>query len=144
MFYYGLDFHELPPNSVMHISTVITVCKALSRVHLHFVLWHKVFNVKLKSVSSNMLTMVGCDKQDLPCAVAEGHLDRHHQGLAEGVVVHHEAMRSKLDNARRVQIWTPDEANLMGQEGPRLGLGFRCEFAAKAHQEDGGDEHPAH
>ena len=29
MFYYGLDFHDLAPNSFLHISAFIVVCKAL-------------------------------------------------------------------------------------------------------------------
>ena len=52
MFYYGLYFHDLVPNPLLHISTFIVVCEALLRVQLHFVLWLKVFNVKPKVVSS--------------------------------------------------------------------------------------------
>ena len=29
MFYYGLDFHDLAPNSFLHISAFIVVCEAL-------------------------------------------------------------------------------------------------------------------
>ena len=32
MFFYGLDFHDLAPNSLLHISTFIVVCEALLRV----------------------------------------------------------------------------------------------------------------
>ena len=32
MFYYGLDFHDLAPNSYLHISPFIVVCEALLRI----------------------------------------------------------------------------------------------------------------
>ena len=32
MFYYGLDFHDLAPNSFLHISAFIVVCEALLRI----------------------------------------------------------------------------------------------------------------
>ena len=50
MFYYGLDFHDLAPNSFLHISAFIIVCEALLRIPPHFGLWLKVFNLKLKVV----------------------------------------------------------------------------------------------
>ena len=53
MFYYGLDFHDLAPNSFLHISVFIIVCEALLHVHPHFGLWLKIFNVKPKVVEAN-------------------------------------------------------------------------------------------
>jgi hypothetical protein len=50
MFFYGLDFHDLAPNSLLHISSFISFCEALLRVQPHFGLWLKVFNVKPKVV----------------------------------------------------------------------------------------------
>ena len=32
MFYYGLDFHDLAPDSVLHISLFIVVCEAFLRI----------------------------------------------------------------------------------------------------------------
>ena len=32
MFYYGLDFHDLAPNSFLHISAFIIVCEAFLRI----------------------------------------------------------------------------------------------------------------
>ena len=46
MFYYGLDFHDLAPNSLLHISSFIVVCEAFLRITPHFGLWLKIFNVK--------------------------------------------------------------------------------------------------
>ena len=46
MFYYGLDFHDLAPNSFLLISTFIVTCEAFLRIPPHFGLWLKTFNVK--------------------------------------------------------------------------------------------------
>jgi hypothetical protein len=50
MFFYGLDFHDLAPNSFLHISAFIVICEAFLRVQPHFGMWLKVFNVKPKIV----------------------------------------------------------------------------------------------
>ena len=50
MFYYGLDFHDLASDSLLHISTVIVVCEAFLRITPHFGLWLKTFNVKPKMI----------------------------------------------------------------------------------------------
>ena len=50
MFYYGLDFHDLAPDSILHISSFIVVCEAFLRITPHFVLRLKTFNVKLKMI----------------------------------------------------------------------------------------------
>ena len=41
MFYYGLDFHDLAPDSILLIS-----CEAFLRTPSHFGLWLKTFDVK--------------------------------------------------------------------------------------------------
>lgn len=46
MFYYGLDFHDLAPDSILHISLFIVVCEAFLRITPHFGLWLKTFNVR--------------------------------------------------------------------------------------------------
>ena len=51
MFNYGMDFHDLPPNSILNISAFIIVCEAFLRIPPHFGLWLKTFNVKPKVVS---------------------------------------------------------------------------------------------
>ena len=48
MFYYSLDFHDLDPDAILHISSFIIVCEAFLHVNPHFGLWLKTFNVKLK------------------------------------------------------------------------------------------------
>ena len=50
MFYYGLDFHDLAPDSFLHISAFIITCEAFLRIPPHLGLWVKTFNVKPKVV----------------------------------------------------------------------------------------------
>ena len=50
LYYYGIDFHDLSPNSFLNISAFIVVCEAFLRIQPHFRLWLKVFNVKPKVV----------------------------------------------------------------------------------------------
>ena len=50
MFYYGLDFHDLAPDSLLHISSFIVVCEAFLCITPHFGLWLKTFEVKLKMI----------------------------------------------------------------------------------------------
>ena len=45
MFYYGLDIHDLAPDSILHISSFIVVCEAFLRITPHFGLSLKTFNV---------------------------------------------------------------------------------------------------
>ena len=52
MYYYGIDFHDLSPNSFLNILPFIIVCEAFLRISPHFGLWLKIFNVKPKVVSS--------------------------------------------------------------------------------------------
>ena len=36
MYYYGIDFHDLSPNSFLNISAFIVVCEAFLCIHPHF------------------------------------------------------------------------------------------------------------
>jgi hypothetical protein len=69
MFYYGLDFHDLAPNSFLHISAFIVVCEALLRIPPHFGLWLKVFNLKPKVVDGQHADCGGAMVSKLPNAV---------------------------------------------------------------------------
>ena len=50
MFYYGLDFHNLAPDSFLHVWAFIIMCEAFLRIPPHFSLWLKTINVKPKVV----------------------------------------------------------------------------------------------
>ena len=66
MFYYRLDFHDLAPNSFLHISASIIVCEALLHIPAHFGLWLKVFNVKPKVVDGKHADCGGAMISKLP------------------------------------------------------------------------------
>ena len=59
MFYYGLDFHDLAPDSFLHISTFIVVCEAFLRITPHFGMWLKTFDVKPKTIKGQHVACGG-------------------------------------------------------------------------------------
>ena len=69
MFYYGLDFHDLAPDSLLHISSFIVVYQAFLRITPHFGLWLKTFNVKPKVVRGNQAECGGAMVGKMPNVV---------------------------------------------------------------------------
>ena len=59
MFYYGLDFHDLAPNSFLHISAFTVVCEAFLHITPHFGMWLKTFDVKPKMVEGQHVACRG-------------------------------------------------------------------------------------
>jgi hypothetical protein len=53
LFFYGLDFHDLAPKSLFHISTFILFYEAFLRVQPHFGLWLQLFGVKQRSAKGD-------------------------------------------------------------------------------------------
>ena len=66
MHYYGLDFHDLSPNSILNISAFIVVCEAFLRIPPHFGLWLKILNVKPKVVSGQQAECGGAMVGKMP------------------------------------------------------------------------------
>ena len=98
MFYYGLDFHDLAPNSFLHISAFIVMCEAFLRIPPHFRLWLKTFNVKPKVVSGQHAECGGAMVSKMsnvswpkgtfgPCDV--GHLTHHGASAFCMLATHH-------------------------------------------------------
>ena len=69
MFYYGLDFHDLAPNSVLLILAFIVACEAFLRTPPHFGLWLKTFNVKLQMIEGEQAECAGALVSKLASAV---------------------------------------------------------------------------
>ena len=61
LFYYGLEFHDLAPESILHISSFIVVCEAFLRVTPHFGLWLKTFKVEPKMIEGRHAECRGAD-----------------------------------------------------------------------------------
>ena len=55
--YYGLDFHDLAPDSILLISAFIVTCEAFLRTPPHFGLWLKTFDVKPQVVEGSRLSV---------------------------------------------------------------------------------------
>jgi hypothetical protein len=43
LFVYGVQLHQLTPNSILHIACFITLCKSFLGIDLHWVLWKFLF-----------------------------------------------------------------------------------------------------
>ena len=69
MFYYGLDFHDLAPNSVLLISAFIVTCEAFLRTPPHFGLWLKTFNVKPQMIEGEQAECGGASVTKLTSAI---------------------------------------------------------------------------
>ena len=75
MFYYGLDFHDLAPDSILHTSLFIVMCEAFLRITPHFGLWLKTFNVEPKMIEGETRRVRRCrNKQRRRCSMAKGFL----------------------------------------------------------------------
>ena len=59
MFYYGLDFHDLAPDFLLHISSFIVICEAFLCITPHFGLWLKTFYVKPKMIEGQHVACEG-------------------------------------------------------------------------------------
>ena len=69
MFYYGLDFHDLAPDSILLISAFIVTCEAFLRTPPHFGLWLKTFDVKPQVVEGEQAECGGATVSKLASAV---------------------------------------------------------------------------
>ena len=70
MFYYGLEFLDLAPESILHISSFIVVCEAFLCTTPHFGLWLKTFNVEPKMIEGRQAECGGAvisKRADAPC-----------------------------------------------------------------------------
>ena len=59
MFYYGLDFHDLAADSILHVSAFIITCEAFLRIPPHYGLWLKTFSLKPKIVDEEQVECGG-------------------------------------------------------------------------------------
>ena len=50
MFYYGLEFHDLAPESILQISSFILVCEAFLHITPHFGFCLRTFKVEPKMI----------------------------------------------------------------------------------------------
>jgi hypothetical protein len=46
LFIYGVQLHQLTPNSVLHIACFITLCESFLGIEPHFLLWKFLFRLR--------------------------------------------------------------------------------------------------
>jgi hypothetical protein len=46
LFVYGVQLHQLTPNSILHIACFITLCESFLGIEPHFLLWKFLFRLR--------------------------------------------------------------------------------------------------
>jgi hypothetical protein len=46
LFVYGVQLHQLTPNSILHIACFITLCESFLGINPHFLLWRSIFRLR--------------------------------------------------------------------------------------------------
>jgi hypothetical protein len=70
LFVYGVQLHQLTPNSILHVAYFITLCESFLGIDPHWILWRFLFCLR-PSVSLNK-------KPDLGGAVVSMRLESHY------------------------------------------------------------------
>jgi len=58
LFVYGVQLHQLTPNSILHISCFITLCECFLGIHPHWGLWKRIFLLR-RNASKDAIQDVG-------------------------------------------------------------------------------------
>ena len=58
LFVYGVQLHQLTPNSILHIAVFITLCECFLSIHPHFRLWKQIFLLR-RNASRDAIYDVG-------------------------------------------------------------------------------------
>jgi hypothetical protein len=46
LYVYGVQLHQLTPNSILHIACFVTLCESFLGVEPHFLLWRSIFQLR--------------------------------------------------------------------------------------------------
>jgi hypothetical protein len=46
LFVYGVQLHQLTPNSLLHIACFVTLCESFLGIEPHFLLWRSIFRLR--------------------------------------------------------------------------------------------------
>jgi hypothetical protein len=49
LFSYGIQLHDLNPNTILHIACFITLCECFLRIEPHWALWRRIFTIRRPS-----------------------------------------------------------------------------------------------
>ena len=115
MFYYGLDFHDVAPNSFLHIPVFIVVCEALLRIPPTLRPMAQGLQSEAEGGPWAARGLRKCHGKQAPQRrLAQGSVCGDYQGVAAGVVLHHRTLWRQVGGHSWIQIWTPYAAHLMG------------------------------
>jgi hypothetical protein len=53
LFVYGVQLHQLTPNSLLHIACFVTLCESFLGIGPHFLLWRSIFRLRPNVALSN-------------------------------------------------------------------------------------------
>jgi hypothetical protein len=53
LFVYGVQLHQLTPNSLLHIACFVTLCESFLGIEPHFLLWRSIFHLRPNVALSN-------------------------------------------------------------------------------------------
>jgi hypothetical protein len=53
LFVYGVQLHQLTPNSILHIACFVTLCESFLGIEPHFLLWQSIFRLRPSVALSN-------------------------------------------------------------------------------------------
>ncbi|KAK1613662.1 hypothetical protein QYE76_019179 [Lolium multiflorum] len=68
LFVYGLQLHQLTPNSILHISIFITLCECFLGIHPNWALWKRIFYLRRNgshNIAYNIGGVVICVRPDV-------------------------------------------------------------------------------
>jgi hypothetical protein len=65
LFFYGVQLHQLTPNSILHIACFVTLCESFLGIEPHFLLWRSIFCLRPSVTLSKNLSWAG---PSYPCA----------------------------------------------------------------------------
>ena len=121
MYYYGIDFHDLSPNSFLNISMFIVVGEAFLRISPHFGLWLKIFNVKPKVVSGEHAECGGAMVSKMPNVTwLSGTFNDSVKGWKQQWFYVTQPRGTKMGRSSRIPIRSSIAAYVLAQEGPEL------------------------
>jgi hypothetical protein len=46
LYVYGVQLHQLTPNSILHIACFMTLCESFLGIEPHFLLWRSIFRLR--------------------------------------------------------------------------------------------------
>jgi hypothetical protein len=46
LYFYGVQLHQLTPNSILHIACFVTLCELFLGIEPHFLLWRSIFRLR--------------------------------------------------------------------------------------------------